>query len=82
MTHAEEYKQFIIRCIKKKSEQLSVNLTEINDDFSLTGSGIFDSMDFMNLIVDVENEFKVSVDFSDADPEKFTTLMGFVEYIK
>ncbi|WP_152611285.1 acyl carrier protein [Psychroserpens mesophilus] len=77
-----EIKDFIKNEIKKKSELMQIELGTIQDDFSLTGSGVFDSMDFMTLIVDVENAFHKEVDFSDSDPEQFTTLGGFVDCVK
>ena len=54
----------------------------MSNDFSLTGTGVFDSMDFMNLIADVEEHFNVEVDFSNHDPEFFTTLGGFIHCTK
>jgi acyl carrier protein len=75
-------KEFIIDRIHVKANSLSVSFIEISDDFSLTGSGLFDSMDFMNLIAEVEAQFGVNVDFVGADPERFTTLEGFIECIK
>jgi acyl carrier protein len=77
-----EIKDFIINEIMKKSKSMYIDLGVIEDDFSLTGSGVFDSMDFMTLIVDVENAFQKEVDFSDSEPEQFTTLGGFVDCVK
>jgi len=74
----DELKQFVIDKIVKKSTLQGLKLDKIGDDFSLTGSGLFDSMDFLNLINEVETSFKLVVDFSDADPEEFTTLGGFI----
>jgi acyl carrier protein len=83
MNKKEEIKRWVIEKVKNKAKKLQVIFEdEISDEFSLTGSGIFDSMDFMVLIADVESAFNVIVDFSDSDPEQFTTLNGFIECIK
>jgi len=74
----DELKQFVIDKIVKKSTLQGIKLDKIEDNFSLTGSGLFDSMDFLNLINEVEASFKLTVDFSEAAPEEFTTLRGFV----
>jgi acyl carrier protein len=74
----DELKQFVIDKIVKKSTLQGVYIEKIDDSFSLTGSGLFDSMDFLNLINEVEASFKLVVDFSDAAPEEFTTLGGFI----
>jgi acyl carrier protein len=74
----DELKQFIINKIMKKSSLQGIKIDKIEDDFNLTGSGLFDSMDFLNLINEVEASFKLVVDFSEAAPEEFTTLGGFI----
>jgi acyl carrier protein len=83
MNKNKEIKEFILNKIEEKSKLLGISFdyNELTDDFSLTGTGIFDSMDFMNLITDVEEKFNVEVDFSNHDPESFTTLNGFIECI-
>jgi acyl carrier protein len=81
MNTKEQIKNFIVERINNKASLLNVTLDEIPDDFSLTGSGVFDSIDFMDLIASVETAFRVKVDFSDSDPENFTTLSGFVDCI-
>jgi acyl carrier protein len=74
---------FIKGEIRKKAEKLQVVIDEeINESFSLTGSGFFDSMDFMRLIVEVEEKFGVEVNFSDHDPKVFTTVGGFIKCIE
>ena len=74
----EDLKQFVIDKIMKKSSLQGIKIDKIGDDFNLTGSGLFDSMDFLNLINEVEASFKLVVDFSEAAPEEFTTLGGFI----
>jgi acyl carrier protein len=83
MDKKTEVKEFIVAKIEEKSKLLDISFEpgSINDDFSLTGTGVFDSMDFMNLIADVEEKFSIEVDFSNHDPESFTTLKGFIECI-
>jgi acyl carrier protein len=84
MSKNAEIREFLLTRIREKSKLLDVTLEPdaLGDDFSLTGTGIFDSMDFMNLISDIEETFQVEIDFSDHDPEVFTTLKGFLDCIK
>jgi acyl carrier protein len=83
MGKKEEIKEWLAQKVKIKAKLLSVTFDdEISDELSLTGSGLFDSMDFMNLIVEVEEKFLVEADFSDFEPEVFTTFGGFVDCIK
>jgi acyl carrier protein len=83
MTDRNEIIHFLFEKIRQKANKLDFTLDdEVNETFNITGSGLFDSMDFMNLIVEVEDKFGVDVDFSDYEPQVFTTVGGFVRCIK
>jgi acyl carrier protein len=83
MANQEEIISFLIEKIYQKAEKFETTLTdEVNESFNFTGSGLFDSMDFMHLIVEVEEKFGVEVDFSDQEPKVFTTVGGFARCIK
>lgn len=75
-------KQYIIATLEKKANQLGIENEIFDDNYFIMGSGILDSLDFITLITDIENEFGVNVDFSDEDPEVFSTLSGFIKCIK
>jgi acyl carrier protein len=74
-----EIRQYIVECVTKKAKLFGTEIGAINDDFSLTGSGLFDSMDFISLIVEVEAKFNVEIDFSESEPDYFATLGGFIQ---
>jgi len=78
---ANELKKYLVEQIISKAAELDQRIDEVSDDFDLTGSGIFDSMDFMNLLVKIENKFAIEIDLSDADPVEFTKVAGFVAAI-
>ncbi len=83
MEKRNEIVLFIKDKIQRKAKQFEIEIAEeVNESFSITGSGLFDSMDFMNLIVEVEEKFGVEVDFSEYEPEVFTTIGGFVNCAK
>ncbi len=83
MINQQEIFVFIKQRVESKANKFQIVLEEdINETFSITGSGLFDSMDFMNLIVEVEEKFGVEVDFSEFEPEVFTTVGGFIKCVK
>lgn len=49
-----------------------------DDGLKLVGTGLLDSLGFLELMTDVEQEFGLQCDFSSSEPEVFTTLGGFV----
>lgn len=56
--------------------------TELDLDVDLIGSGIFDSLAFLELVAMLEGEFRVELDFAELDPERFTTPRGLGEAIE
>jgi len=58
------------------------NIQTIAEDVSLISSNYLDSLEFIELIATIENEFKIDVDFSEIDPVEMTTLTGIITYIE
>lgn len=77
----ENLKSFIEQKIAEKADMLGFEPPALTEDFHLTGSGVFDSMDFFGLITDVEEEFQIEIDFTEHDPNVFTTLGGFMDCV-
>jgi len=67
---------FLIEKSRGKCQKLGVE-ENIDENFSFTGSGVFDSMDFIDLISQVEKKFNIEIDFSDYEPNDFSTIKGF-----
>lgn len=47
-------------------------------DIDLVGSGIISSLDFIELISDIEQKYNIEIDFEKYDPSEFTTLSGLI----
>ena len=77
----EEVKAFVVERIEEKVASLGLEIPSLSDELHLTGSGIFDSMDFFGLITDTEDAYNIEIDFTSYDPQVFTTLGGFVECV-
>lgn len=58
------------------------NIQTIAEDVSLISSNYLDSLEFIELIATIENEFKIDVDFSEIDPVEMTTVTGIISYIE
>ena len=73
-----EMREFVLSCLRERLELLGMDPGEINDDISLTGSGLIDSMGFVELVGSFEDKFDYEIDLDEYDPEEFTTLGGFL----
>jgi acyl carrier protein len=74
-----QMREFVLSSIKEKLDLLGIDASQINDDTSLTDSGIVDSMGFVELVGNVEDKFGYEIDLDEFDPEEFTTLGGFLK---
>lgn len=75
--HQDEIKEFILSKARRNVKVLGIGEEILSDDFSLRGSGIFDSMQIVELITDLENKFDIEIDLSDLEPSEFDTISGF-----
>ena len=61
------------------AEQLGVDESEVKEDASFTEDLNADSLDLVELIMSLEEQFKLQI--SDEDAEKITTVGEAVDYI-
>ena len=75
-----EVKEFIIETIK--DDDITVN--DINDNTILVGeNGIFfDSVDVLELIVELENKYGIKIQDNDLIKEKLKTFDSFYDFIQ
>jgi acyl carrier protein len=57
------------------------NQNSINEDTKLIGQGIMDSMDFMNYITRVENEFGIKIDNNAINQNQLGIVKQMIDYI-
>ncbi|HEX7131032.1 MAG TPA: phosphopantetheine-binding protein [Iamia sp.] len=76
MPAAAEIRQFLVVRLAELAAERGLGDVEIAEGFHFFDSGLLDSFGFINLLTDAEEEFSVEVDFTELDPEEFSTLDG------
>lgn len=79
-----QIKETLDREIARVCELKSVDFSTLNldQDFNLLGSGLFDSLGILDLISTLETELDAEVDLSEVSPSEFTnyeTLINILE---
>jgi len=78
MTEFEEVKLFIISHLLQKLSSEGRELKgEITDNTDILMEGIIDSLGFLGLTLNLQEHFKVEIDFEEIDPEKMT-IIGYL----
>lgn len=62
-----------------KIEELAFSKVEVND--SLWQSKILDSISIVELVVEIENEYGISVPFNEIIEDNFETVANMIKYI-
>lgn len=62
-----------------KIEELAFSKVEVND--SLWQSKILDSISIVELVVEIENEYAISVPFNEIIEDNFETIANMIKYI-
>ena len=70
----ENIAQFIEAQAKKRVALLGIADLKINGDTDLVKEGFFDSLSFVDLIADCEQEFNAEVDLEKYEPGTFTLV--------
>jgi acyl carrier protein len=77
-----DIKEFILDLIGEKLAVFNIKRGEVNNDFDLVKSGLLDSMSFIDLVAELEDKYKLEVDFEEAaDNNDFTTMGGLIQLI-
>lgn len=73
----EKVKEIIVKV--KNDELFTKEL--INDDTHLINEVSLDSLQLINFMLRVEDEFKIQIDFDNLDMDNFNSLESFCQYI-
>lgn len=77
-----EIRSFIIDRLQDKMLVFDIRESELKDGFDLVKSGLLDSMAFVDLVAEVEEEFGIELDFEEAtELPDFTTMGGLAKMI-
>ena len=66
--------------VREQCEETGVTDVEISPDTDLLGSGILDSLGFIDLIAFIEESTGVQLDLMDIDPDAFSRVQGLCEF--
>lgn len=54
---------------------------EIKENENFIESGAIDSLAFIEILQEIEEEFEKSIDFDEIEPNQITTIIGLKEYL-
>lgn len=71
----------IRKIIYKIFEQNDISLQNINENISLISSGIVDSMTFVNILLAIEEELNIEIDFENIDINSIVTINSLCDAV-
>ena len=67
--------QRIINIVKKRAKR------KFDENDNLIQNAIIDSIDFISIMLELEREFNVKIDFTEVEPQNLTTIKGLWRFI-
>ena len=71
----------IRKIIYKIFEQNDISLQNINENTSLISNGIVDSMTFVNILLAIEEELNIEIDFGNIDINSIVTINSLCDTV-
>ena len=73
---------FILDRLQGQLEAKGLSHSSVPDDFDLLTEGVIDSMGIVELIIALEQQFDIRLDFEELDPESLTIIGPLCRYIE
>ena len=78
---AAEVRVAVLKPLEERLQILGVKIDEIDDNFDLFGSGLLDSLGFVNLLTEVERMLGQPLDLDELDFDNLGTLGALVSQL-
>lgn len=79
---AERVRGFVLARLAESFDAKHVDSSGLPENFDLLDGGIIDSIGMLELVVAVEDEFGIEVDFEELDTDEMTKLDSFCRYVE
>ncbi len=63
------------------AEEFGVDLSNIDENQSLIETGVMDSMAFVNILLELEDQLNIEIDFENVQIDKITSINGLLTHI-
>ena len=59
-----------------------IDANKINRNISVITSGIMDSLAFVNMLLEIEDEFEIEIDFANVELGDIATINGIINHVE
>ncbi|MBN1983838.1 MAG: acyl carrier protein [Chitinivibrionales bacterium] len=77
-----EVKKIVIEKIRSYAAGNGVKIKKIDEEKSLIKQGIVDSVGLIDVLSILEQEFNITINFAENDPEQFSSVNGLARLIR
>ena len=81
MVDNKEIKEYLISKIHNQAHLLGIETVKVKEDTDLIKEGYFDSLSFVDLIVDCEEKFNVTIELDSFEPAYFSKFGNLVSIL-
>lgn len=77
----QDVRRLILSCLQSSLTELGLAAADVTDDFDIRASGLVDSLGFVQLIVNLEEQLGFGIDLADLDPASLTVMAPLCRHI-
>ena len=81
VSQSAEVRSFMLRRVEQPLSAKGLTPEDTPDDFDLFTEGIIDSFGIIELIGDLEERFRVTIEFDDLDPDAVTVVGALSQHV-
>ena len=74
-------REFLLDFVEERLTLRGYSVAQVNDDFDLLVSGAIDSLAFMEMVVALQEQFDVELDFDEVDPVQLSIIGPLCHYV-
>jgi acyl carrier protein len=71
---ADEIRSYILDRFRDQLDAKGLDPAQVPDDFDLLAEGVIDSFGILEMIMGMEDQFGLTIDFENLDPEELTMI--------
>ena len=78
----EQIKETMLNLLTPRLKLLKIAPEDVEEEVSLVQQGVLDSVDFIDFVMQIENQFDIIIEFDEMDATDFTSINQLCDLVE